>query len=183
MGAKRLAILGIPMLTRLKVSLVLIPLALAVLAGIYVYSLWAAERQLAAEIPVEAADAMVRDLLSFHRKRGGFPKDLKELEGVAWEKKESRSYSNDKHGLTHRNYYYLFTRLDHHRFTLWAIPMGRQREEAATWFLVITPESRRRWKGPAITSEDVERLSLYPSTNQLTVLGLIEQPIIHRQKD
>lgn len=183
MGAKRLAILGIPMLTRLKVSLVLIPVALAVLAGIYVYSLWAAERKRAAEIPVEAADAMMRELLSFHKKRGGFPKDLKELEGVVWEKKESRSYSNDKRGLTHRNYSYLYTRLDHHRFTLWAIPMGRHREEAATWFLVVTPELRRRWKGGALSPEDVKRLSLDPSANELSVLGLFEQPTARRQKD
>lgn len=164
------------MIARLKVSLVLLPVAIAGLAGIYVYSLWAAERQRAAEIPVEAADAMMRDLLSFHKKRGGFPEDLKELEGVIWEKKESRSYSNDKRGLTHRNYYYLYTRPDHHRFTLWAIPMGRQREEAATWFLIVTPESHRRWKGSALSPEDVKGLSLDPSANQVSVLGLVEQP-------
>lgn len=171
------------MIARLKVSLVLLPLAIAILAGIYVFSLWAAERQRAAEIPVEGADAMMRDLLSFHKKRGGFPKDLKELEGVIWEKKDSRSYSKDKRGLTHRNYYYLYTRLDHHRFTLWAIPMGRQREEAATWFLIGTPESHRRWKGSALSPEDVKSLSLDPSTDELNVLGLIEQPMALRRKD
>lgn len=183
MGAKRLAILGIPMLTRLKVSLVLIPVALAVLAGIYVYSLWAAERQRAADVPVEATGMMMRDLLAYHTKRGGFPKDLKELEGVVWEKKESQNYSNDKRGVTHRNYHYLFTRLNHHRFTLWAIPMGRQRGEAATWFLVVTPESQRRWKGGSLGPEDVNRISVDPSANQLSVLGLIEQPTTLRRKD
>ncbi len=171
------------MIARLKVSLVLLPVAIAVLTGIYVYSLWAAERKLAAEAPVEAADAIMRDLLSFHKKRGGFPKDLKELEGVIWEKKDSRSYSNDKCGLTHRNYYYLYTRLDHHRFTLWAIPMGRQREDAATWFLLVTPETHRRWKGSSLSPEDAKSLSFDPSANQLSVLGLVEQPTVLRQKD
>ena len=182
MGAKRLAILGIPMLTRLKVSLVLIPVAIAVLAGIYVYSLWAAERQRAADVPVEAVDAMMRDLLSFHKKRGGFPKDLKELEGAVWERKDSRSYSNDKRGLTHRNYYYLYTRLNHHRFTLWAIPMGRQREEASTWFLLVTPESCRRWKGAAIPADQANRINPDPSLGQLGVLGLIEQPPVSLER-
>lgn len=171
------------MIARLKLSLVLLPVAIAVLAGIYVYSLWAAERQRAAEIPVEAADAMMRNLLSFHKKRGGFPKDLRELEGVIWEKNESRSYSKDKLGLTHRNYYYLYTRLNPHRFTLWAIPMGRQREEAATLFLIVTPEMHRRWKGSAVSPEDVKSLSLDPSIDELSVSGLIEQPTSLRRKD
>lgn len=171
------------MLSSLKVSLVLIPIAFLLVVGVYVYSLWANERKRAADIPVEAVGAMMRDLLSFHKKRGGFPKDLKELEGVVWEKKESRSYSKDKRGLTHRNYYYLYTRINHHRFTLWAIPVGRSREEAPTWFLIATPEMHRRWKGSALSPGDVKGLSLNPSANQLSVLGLVEQPMAHRQKD
>jgi hypothetical protein len=164
------------MLKSLKISLVLISTATLLVVGVYIYSLWASERKRAAELPIEAADAMMRDLLSFHKKRGGFPKDLEELEGVVWEKKESRSYSNDKRGLLHRNYYYLYTRINHHRFTLWAIPMGRQREEAATWFLAVTPEMHRRWKGSALNPDDVKGLSLDPSANQVSVLGLVEQP-------
>jgi len=162
------------MVNRFKTSLVLVPIAFLLVVGVYIYSLWASERLRTAELPVEATYAMMQDLFSFHKKRGGFPKDLKELEGVVWEKKESRSYSNDKRGLTHRNYYYLYTRLDHHRFTLWAIPMGRQREDAPTWFLVVTPETHRRWKGSALRPEDVKDLSPAPSANQLSLLGLIE---------
>lgn len=67
MGAKRLAVLGIPVLTRLKVSLVLFPVALTVLSGIYVYALRAAERQKAANIPAEAISMMMRDLLAYHK--------------------------------------------------------------------------------------------------------------------
>lgn len=163
------------MIARLKVSLVLLPVGLALLAGIYVYSLWVAERQRAADVPVEATGMMMRDLLSFHKKRGGFPKDLKELDGVIWEKKESRSYSNDKRGLLHRNYYYLYTRINHHRFTLWAIPIGRQREDAATHFLLVTTESCRRWKGAALSIEQVSKIDPNPTVNELSLLGLIEQ--------
>lgn len=161
----------------------LMPIAAVTVVGVYIYSLWASERQRTAEAPVEAFNVMVRDLRSFHSKRGSFPKDLKELEGVVWEKKEDREFSKDGSGLTHRNYHYLYTSIGHHEFALWAIPMGRRREEAATWFLAITPESQRRWKGPALTPEDVKALSLYPSAQQLNVLGLTEQPIAPRRKD
>ncbi len=169
------------MLNSIKISLVLIPLAILLVVGTYIYSLWTSERQRAADLPVEAADVMMRDVLSFHKKRGGFPNDLKDLEGVVWEKKDDRSYSNDKRVLTHHNYYYLYTRLNHHRFSLWAIPMGKHREEAATWFLVVTPESRRRWKGGSLGPEDVKGISAEPSANQLSVLGLIEQPATLRR--
>ena len=161
----------------------MISAATLLVVGVYIYSLWASEQKRTAEIPVEAADAMMRDLLSFHKKRGGFPKDLEELEGVVWEKKESRRYSMDKRGLTYRNYYYLYTRTTQHNFTLWAIPMGRQREEAATWFLLVTPEMRRRWKGSALSPEDVKGLTADPSANELSVLGLIEQPTTLRQRN
>jgi hypothetical protein len=167
----------------LKITLFLMPIAVVVVVGIYIYSLWASERERTAEAPVEAFDVMVRDLRSFHKKRGGFPNDLKELEGVVWEKKEDRQFSKDGAALTHRNYHYLYTPISHHEFTLWAIPMGRQREEAATWFMVVTPETQRRWKGPALTPEDVRGLELRPSAHQLNVLGLIEQPISLRQRD
>ena len=167
----------------LKITLILMPIAVLVVVGVYIYSLWASERQRTAEAPVEAFDVMVRDLRSFHKKRGSFPKDLKKLEGVVWEKKGGREFSNDGSSLMHRNYYYLYAPISSHQFTLWAIPIGRRRDEAGTWFLVITPESQRRWKGPALTPEDVKVLSLHPSAQQLNVLGLIEQPANLRQRD
>ena len=77
---------------RIKLSLVIAPLLLVLVIVVYVYSLWSADRKKTAELPVEAASQMMRDLLKFHQKRGGFPEDLKRLEGVIWEKKD-RSFS------------------------------------------------------------------------------------------
>lgn len=171
------------MLRNSKISFILVSIAGLLLVGVYIYSLWATDRQRKEDRPVEAADVMVRDIRSFHKKRGGFPAKLKDLEGIVWERKETRSYSNDERGLTHRNYHYLYTRINDHEFTLWAIPIGRQRDEAATWFLIVAPDSQRRWKGPALNTDDVKALSLQPSANQLTVLGLIEQPTVRRQRD
>ncbi len=163
------------MITNLKISLVLAPLALLLVVGVYLYSLWATDRQKTNELPVEAVSQMMSDLLRFHEKRGGFPSDLKQLEGVIWEAKESRTFSNRNNALSHRNYYYLYSRQNHHYFTLWAIPVGRFREEASTWFLAVSPSACRRWKGGAIDVDDVRRLEVTPSQSQLSVLGLIEQ--------
>jgi hypothetical protein len=176
MGTKCFAVLGNPMLTRLKVSLILIPVAIAVVAGIYVYSLWTAERQRAADVPLEATGMLVRDLLAYHKKRGSFPGDLKQLEGVVWEKKQNREFSIENRGLKHRNYFYLYTRLAPHRFSLWAVPMGKARDEGSTVFAMGTPSVSQSWKGPALSHDFVGSIKANPSQIELGSLGLVEQP-------
>ena len=165
------------MLNRLKISLILAPLALTMLIGVYIYTLWSQERERTAEVPFDATGAMNRDLLKFHEKRGSFPVKLEDLEGIIWEKKE-RNYVADGRSLTHRNYFYVYARVNHHQFTLWAIPIGKEREEASTFFFVGTPESKRAWKGPAVPLSDVGHLSSAPTTGGLGFLGMVEQPRI-----
>lgn len=164
----------IKMMNRLKLSLVLMPLALLLVVATYIYSLWSMERKKANDLPVESVSMMMRDLLRFHEKRGGFPESLKQLEGVVWEKKP-RLFASGYRSLNHRNYYYLYTRISHHQFTLWAIPVGKSREDAATWFLVVTPEKAQRWKGAALPLEQVGDIDSNPSINKLGIFGLIEQ--------
>lgn len=166
-------------LTRIKLSLIVAPVALLLVVVIYVYSLWRDERKKADDLPVESVSQMMRDLLRFHEKRGGFPDDLQKLENVIWEKKkQQRSFSVAGRALNHRNYYYFYTRISHHQFTLWAIPTGTSREEMPTWFLVVAPDACRRWKGAALPLEQVERIEPNPSLKELGSFGLIEQPAV-----
>lgn len=170
------------MLTRLKVSFVLIALAILLVVGGYVYSLWAADRQAAAATPVEATSMMIRDLLAFHKKRGSFPKDLEELEGVIWDKKKSREFSIGNRGFLHRNYFYFYTRLDPHHLTLWAIPTGQIPDEAATIFVSGSQGVFRTWKGAALSPDFVGGIKVNPSEIELGSLGLIEQTKIVSEK-
>lgn len=162
------------MLNRLKISLILAPLALTMLVGVYGYTLWAKERERSADIPFDSTGAMNRDLLKFHKKRGSFPLKLEDLEGTIWEKKE-RNYVSDGRSLIYRNYFYVYARVNHHQFTLWAIPIGKEREEASTFFLVGNPGSNRTWKGPAVALTDIDKVSLNPTATKLNILGLVEQ--------
>lgn len=161
--------------SRIKLSLIVAALALVLVVVSYVYALWSVDRQKANDMPVEAVSMMMRDILRFHAKKGGFPEDLQPLEGVIWERK-NRLFSAENRALNHRNYYYFYTRISHHQFTLWAIPTGKEREEAPTWFLVVTPEICRRWKGTALPIEQLDRIQPNPSIKGLSVWGLIEQP-------
>lgn len=163
------------MINKLKISLILTPIALALLIGVYIYSFWSNERERASGVPFEAYSAMSRDLLKFHQKRGSFPTRIDELEGVVWEAKP-RNYSSAGRALVYRNYYYLYTQEDPHRYTLWAIPMGKDRDEAPTLFLSTNLQLSRIWKGPAVPLTDLKELSTNPTSHELGVLGMIEQP-------
>lgn len=162
---------------RLKLSLIVAPLALFLVVVVYVYSLWREDRKKAEDLPVEAVSQMMRDLLRYRDKRGGFPEDLQKLEGVIWEKKP-RDFSAANRALNHRRCYYFYTRVTPHQFTLWAIPTGASREESPTWFLVVAPDGCRRWKGAALPLEQIDKIEPNPSLKNLGSLGLIEQPLI-----
>ena len=163
--------------TKIKLSLIVAVLALLIVIAAYIYSLWSVDRQKQAEMPVEAVSMMMRDLLRFHEKRGGFPEDLQKLEGVIWERK-NRLFSAENRALNHRNYYYFYTQISPHQFTLWAIPTGKERDDAPTWFLVVTPEVCRRFKGAALPLEQIDRIEADPSLKKLGVFGLIEQSAV-----
>lgn len=164
--------------SRIKLSLIIASLALLIVVVAYIYSLWSVDRKKSMETPVEATSMMMRDLLRFHEKRGGFPADLQKLEGVVW-KPKNRSFSSENRALLHRNYYYFYTQISPHQFTLWAIPTGKGREDSPTWFLVVSPEVCRRFKGAALPLEQIDRIEADPKLKKLAVLGLIEQPAIN----
>jgi hypothetical protein len=163
--------------TKIKLSLIIAVISLLIVVAAYIYSLWSVDRKKQAEMPVEAVSMMMRDLLRFHEKRGGFPEDLQKLEGVIWERK-NRLFSAANRALNHRNYYYFYTQISPHQFTLWAIPTGKEREDAPTWFLVVSPELCRRWKGAALPLEQVDLIESNPSFKKLGIIGLIEQPVV-----
>lgn len=165
------------MVGKLKISLIVAPLALVLVVVAYVYSLWTIERKKADDLPTEAVAMMMRDIIRFHEKRGGFPSDLRSLEGVVWKPKE-RAFSVNNRGFYHRNYYYFYTRVSDHLFTLWAIPTGSSREEGATWFLAVSPNVCKRWKGAALPLDQIDQIEPSPTIKKLGVFGLIEQPAV-----
>lgn len=159
----------------IKLSILVGAAAAAVLFGAYVYSLWAAEARKTREMPVESVAALVRDLRRYHEKRGGFPASLRALEGSVWQPKP-RDITPDGIGLHSRGYFYLYGRTSEHSFTLWAVPTGANRDEAPTWFVSASPEAARRWKGGAVTSDQLALLgSRMTDASVLRMLGLVEQ--------
>ena len=160
----------------MKLTFIITPLMVVLVLGSYFYSLWAAEARRRDELPVDGAAALVRDLLKYHERTGAFPEELRLLVGKVWDAKKERSFDQTGKVFGHGKVFYLYARRSPHLFSLWAVPSGERREEGVSWYILASPDSIRRWKGPAIPDNQVEKLNDAPSVQLLALLGLTEQP-------
>ena len=132
------------------------------------------------ELPKLALATIVRDLRAYHKASGRFPETFEQLD----EKRrvEGRNYELNGRALSMANYFYVLTAVDVHRATVWAVPAGPRRDEAATQFIVVEPSDLVVWKGAAIPIADVGSIHGNPTRSELAALGLIEQPSAKREK-
>jgi len=126
------------------------------------------------DLPQLAAASLVRELRAYHKALGRFPESFEELDRRR--KVEGRAYELSGRAISARHYFYVMSALDAHRVTVWAIPAGPRREEAATHFIVVEPEELSVWKGAAIPIADVAAVHSNPTRGELAALGLVEQP-------
>lgn len=166
----------------MKLTFIITPLMVVLVLGSYFYSLWAAEVKRRDELPQDGSATLLRDLLTYHEKNGAFPEDLKSLVGKVWDVKKEREFDPSGKVFRHKNVFYLYSRIEPHLFSLWAVPSGERREEGVSWFITASPERIRRWKGPAIPDNQVSKLMPSPSIQSLAVFGLTEQPATDLRK-
>lgn len=166
----------------MKLTFIITPLMVVLVLGSYFYSLWAAEVKRRDELPQDGSATIVRDLLKYHEKTGAFPEDLKSLVGKVWDAKKTREFDQSGKVFRHKNVFYLYLRLSPHLFSVWAVPSGERREEGVSWFISASPERIRRWKGPAIADNQIDKLAFQPSVQSLALLGLTEQPVSDLRK-
>jgi hypothetical protein len=151
--------------------------SIVAVVGSYLYSFWAASQQEKAMQPRPAVDQIVKALRTYHKQVGKFPLNLVELETRVWRQNRGRTFGDDGHSLSIANYYYIYSRIDPLTATLWAVPINARREEGSTFFLTLTPDTARRWKGAPLALDEIKHLPAVPDPAQLALLGLTEQPI------
>ena len=166
----------------MKLTFIITPLMVVLVLGSYFYSLWAAEAKRRDEMPQDGAAALTRDLLKYHEQTGAFPENLRRLVGKVWDAKKQRDFDQLGKVFRHNNVFYLYSRQNPHLFSLWAVPSGERREEGVSWYISASPELTRRWKGPAIPDNQVDKLVPQPSVQSLALLGLTEQPVGNLRK-
>ena len=167
--------------TGIRFTYLILGCSIAVFIGCYLYSLWTASQQEKALLPRPAVDQIVKALRSYHHKVGKFPETFTDLESRVWRHIRTPDFGEDGRSLSMANYYYIYYLVDSGTCTLWAIPINKRREEASTFFLAISPETVRRWKGAPLTFDEIKRLPALPEPAQLALLGLTEQQPIQLQ--
>jgi len=168
--------------TGLRISFILLAVAIVLTVVCYVYSRWAEAQRQQELVPRLAADSIVKGLRQYQRQTGQFPADLAELERRVWKHSNVPDFGPAKRTLTAANYYYMYSRVDALTCAVWAIPSGPRREEGSTHFLVIGPKVIRRWKGPALSKAEIDKLEPVPTAAVLNVMGLTEQSMIDQRR-
>jgi len=168
---------------KFKLTFVILGVTVIVLVISFAYGTWAKTEREKELVPRLGADNMVKYLRQFQRQTGQFPDDFMQLEERMWKHKKLPDFGPSKRTLTVANYYYVYGKSNASTCTVWAIPSGPKREEVSTHFLVVTPDTIRRWKGPALTKADIDRVDSDPTVALLNMLGLTEQPMIDQRKE
>ena len=149
--------------------------------GSYAYGLWVTSQQEKASLPRPAIDQIVKALRTYHHQVGRFPDTFVDLQTRVWRHKRLPPFGEDGHSLSMTNYYYVYYAIDDKACSLWAVPINKRREEGSTFFLALTADAARKWKGAPLGLEEIKRLPPLPDPAQLALLGLTEQSIAGRQ--
>ena len=141
--------------SRFGFSYALLALAIVTYLGVWAYSSYAAEWKAKAEAPrIDPILKLIKDLRQYQKVKATFPPSFqRSWKATIWKHPQPPNLRRGGRSLVLSNYYYFYTWLSPTRCTLWAIPVGPQTEEANTYFLVLTPDDREKWKGPRLTSK------------------------------
>jgi hypothetical protein len=127
------------------------------------------------QTPRLAVDSLVKTLRKYHKQAGRFPADFRELGARVWKHKRAPDFGADGRSLSVANYFYLYHQIDAGSATIWIIPTGPRREEGSTHFLLLRPDSLRRWKGVPLSLDEIKGLPAVPQYRQMALLGMTEQ--------
>src|SRR5229473_788652 len=168
---------------RFGFSYALLALALVTYLGAWAYSSYAAEWKSKAQVPrIDPILKIIKDLRQYQKIKATFPPNFNELEAAIWKHPNPPNYGAYGRSLVLSNYYYFYTWVSPTRCTLWAFPVGPHTGEANTYFLVLTPDDREKWKGPALDLKEAAAISGTPTYAQLAMLGMIKQDPLPQKK-
>jgi hypothetical protein len=171
-----------PAKRQLRVSLVLLGVVIAAIIASYAVVAILEARRWREHAPRLAVDSLVKALRTHHKQTGRFPADFRELEARVWKHKVQPNFGTDGRSLSVANYYYLYHPVDGGTCTIWIIPTGLRRDEGSTHFLLLYPDSLRRWKGAPLSLDEVNKLRGVPRYGEMSLLGMTEQAQINLTK-
>ena len=160
--------------SRMKATYALLFLAVVVALGSYGWHLFTLYQAWQRDTPQPQVERLIRDLRRYHAETKRFPANFHEINGRLWHTKPQPDYGAQGREARVQNYLYRYTPVEAGKCVLWALPMGVQREYGSAFFVVITPEWVRGWKGKAMSDEKLQGLPAIAPLPGLADLGLVE---------
>ena len=92
------------------------------------------------------------------RSTGAFPEELRRLSVRIWNDKKERDVDRSGRIFRHQNVFYLSVHQNPHLFSQWICPGRGRREEGVLWYITASSEPVLRWKGRAISENEIDKL-------------------------
>lgn len=165
-----------PSFSKLKITWLMLAIAGTLAAGSYGWHLYSLFRDWQLNMPQPQLEKLTGDLRLYHSRTGKFPTTFTEINDLLWHTKPTPNYGDDGRQARTKNYYYFYTRVDEQTCAIWALPMGPQRQYASSFFVVLTIQWLRSWRGKAIADDVISKLPAIPNLDQLAALMMQEMP-------
>jgi len=162
--------------SKLRISYLILLLACVVGAGSYGYYVYTVFRDWQLNMPQPQVEKLIKDLRLYHLQTRHFPATLNEVNELIWHTRPTPNYGNDGRRARTKNYYYYYTKVDEETCAIWALPVGRQRHYASSYFVVLSPAWLRGWKGNDVDDEAIAKLPAVPTQDDLAELKMRELP-------
>ena len=168
---------------RFGISYLLLVVAVVTYLGVWGYSVLAADWKAKASTPkIDPILNIIKGLRQYQKNSATFPQTFDDVEARVWKHAVPPDFGANGHSLLLKNYYYLYTFITPTRCTLWAIPVGPSAGEASSYFLILTPTDREKYKGPPLDLKEASTITGAPTYAQLAMLGMIRQEPLPQRK-
>ncbi len=168
---------------RFGFSYVLLIVAVITYLGVWGYSVFAADWNAKAAVPqIDPILKIIKGLRQYQSVNATFPQTFPQVDASVWKHPIPPDYGTGGRTVVLRNYYYLYTLVSPTRCTLWAIPVGPRATEASSYFLILTPTDREKFKGPPLDLKEAGSITGAPTYAQLAILGMIKQDPLPTKK-
>lgn len=163
-------------INKLRISFLFAALTAIVGVVSYGYHIYQLFKDSQINKPQLQVEKLVKDLRIFHARRQDFPKNFVEINQLIWRATPAPDYGGDGRQARTKNYYYYYTRVSDDVCAFWALPLGPRRDYAASFFVVLSPEWMRAWKGQAMSDKQIALIPAIPPPTTLAELKLQEMP-------
>jgi hypothetical protein len=168
---------------RFGISYLLLVVAVVTYFGVWGYSVFAADWKAKASVPrIDPVLTIIKGLRQYQKINATFPQTFNEVETQVWKHARPPDFDANGHALLLKNYYYLYTFISPTRCALWAIPVGSRASEESSYFLILTPTDREKYKGPPLDLKEASTITGAPTYAQLGMLGMIRQEPLPQKK-